>query len=120
MSISALIVDDSLLARSMMRAAIVNLRPDWDIHEAKNGDAALELVDETIPDLAFVDVNMPGIDGLELVSRFRTRFPDMAIALVTANVQSSTREHGANHDVPVIGKPIESTKLADFLSSIGH
>ena len=73
-----LIVDDSKLARMVMASAFRRLRPDWNLTEAVNADEALRVIANGAVDIALVDFNMPGTDGLELVSRIRAVNPEHA------------------------------------------
>ena len=70
-----LIVDDSKLARMVMASAFRRIRPDWGLTEASNADDALQAIASGAVDIALVDFNMPGTDGLEVVSRIRAIQP---------------------------------------------
>jgi CheY-like chemotaxis protein len=50
----------------------------------------------TRPDLAVLDMNMPGMSGLELAERIRVTQPDMKLALLTANVQEAIQRRAAD------------------------
>ena len=66
-----LIVDDSKLARMVMASALRRIQPDWDLTEATNADEALGAISAGSIEIALVDFNMPGTDGLDLVARIR-------------------------------------------------
>nr|WP_264373541.1 response regulator [Paenibacillus psychroresistens] len=53
--------------------------------EAKNGQEALHRAEETFPDLALIDINMPIMDGLALSKELKQRFPDISIVMVTGH-----------------------------------
>ena len=116
MTLRVLIVDDSKLARMVMTSALRRLRPDYAIVEAASADDALKAVSDDTADIALVDFNMPGMDGLKLVEKIRQARPDMPTAIVSANLQdeiiSRTRELGA----AFIGKPLTDEALGAFLS----
>src|SRR5688572_17422066 len=82
-----LVVDDSKLARMVMASALRRLRPEFELMEATNATEALNAVSNAGVDIALVDFNMPGMDGLELVARLRRTKPEMPIAIVSANIQ---------------------------------
>ena len=63
-----LIVDDSKLARMSAAKALNALYPDWTRLEAANADEAISLARETAFDVALLDFNMPGRDGLQLAA----------------------------------------------------
>ncbi|KGF79755.1 transcriptional regulator [Massilia sp. JS1662] len=63
---TAIIADDERLMRDLLRTRLSQVWPDLDIiGEAKNGDEAVQLVDELKPDLTFLDIRMPGKTGME-------------------------------------------------------
>ena len=53
------------------------------IAEAADGREAIRLVRKTAPDVAVIDISMPGLDGLEVVSRLRGHCPDLPILILT-------------------------------------
>lgn len=111
-----LIVDDSRMSRMLIRAIIADSRPNWRIIEAINGDEAIALANETPPDFVSMDVNMPGISGLEAAGRIRIRHPDARITLCTANIQESTREAASRAGVHFVAKPITAQSVADAIA----
>lgn len=111
-----LIVDDSRMSRMLIRAIIADSRPNWRIIEAVNGDEAIALANETPPDFVSMDVNMPGISGLEAAGRIRIRHPDARITLCTANIQESTREAASRAGVHFVAKPITAQSVADAIA----
>jgi DNA-binding LytR/AlgR family response regulator len=60
-----LIADDETPARSELRYILEMLAPEATFYEAANGEEALELVEREPIDVAFLDIHMPGLDGLE-------------------------------------------------------
>jgi two-component system, chemotaxis family, chemotaxis protein CheY len=113
-----LIIDDSKLARSMVSNMVAFLRPDWTVETVNNADEALARVADLTPDMAVIDYNRPGMDGLTLATVLRGRFPAMTISILTANVQDSTRRKVANLGFGFIDKPITTDKLRDALAAM--
>ena len=63
---TAIIADDERLMRDLLRTRLSQVWPELQIlGEAKNGDEAVQLVDELKPDLTFLDIRMPGKTGME-------------------------------------------------------
>lgn len=110
-----LIVDDSRMSRMLIRALISDSQPDWQIIEASSGDEAIALADQHCPDFVSMDVNMPGISGLEAAGRIRLRHPEARIALCTANIQGSTREAASRAGIHFVAKPITAASIADAI-----
>lgn len=117
MSYKILIVDDSKLARMALAKILGTLRPDWIRIEAANPDEAVARFTENGPDLALLDFNMPGRDGLALAFELHDLKPEMPLALVSANTQreivSRAREIGA----AFLPKPLTEECVAEFLSN---
>lgn len=92
--IKVFITDDELLVLMGLRALT-----DWEAHEieivgeAKNGLAALEQIIETVPDIVITDLNMPVMDGIELIKRLKqTGFKGRIIALSNYNEFQMVKE----------------------------
>ena len=87
--IRILLVDDHPLMRRGMRDLLAmedDLQP---VGEAGTGEEALRLVDELDPDLILLDLNMPGMDGLETLQRLREAKVDARIILFTVSDDQS-------------------------------
>jgi CheY-like chemotaxis protein len=111
-----LIVDDSKLARMVMVSALRRIRPDWDLTEATDADEALKAISSGAIDIALVDFNMPGTDGLELVARIRQAHPTMPVAVVSANVQDEIIARARELKAAFVAKPLTDEALGSFLS----
>jgi CheY-like chemotaxis protein len=113
---NVLIVDDSKLARLVMASAFRRLRADWSLTEATNADEALGAISAGSVEIALVDFNMPGTDGLELVARIREIRPSMPIALVSANIQDEIIARARELNAAFVAKPLTDEALGAFLS----
>ena len=83
----ALIVDDEPGHRMMVRAVLED--DGWAVMEADSGERALAVLAEgaesdTYPDVAMVDMKMPGMDGMQLLKELQVRRPGMPVVLLTA------------------------------------
>jgi CheY-like chemotaxis protein len=116
MQYKALTVDDSKLARMMMASAFRRIRPEWQLLEAANADDALDAISAGFVDVALVDLNMPGTDGLALVAKIREKHPSMPVAVVSANVQEEIIARVRELDAAFVPKPITDEALGAFLS----
>jgi CheY-like chemotaxis protein len=115
-AITVLIVDDSKLARIVAGKAIKALQPDWERLEAGSADEALAMVAERPIDVALLDFNMPGKDGLQLATELRALHPLMPLALVTANVQDEVIARARAVNAAFVGKPVTEEALRGFIS----
>jgi CheY-like chemotaxis protein len=111
-----LIVDDSKLARMVMASAFRRIRPNWELVEATGAEEALAAISSHEVDIALVDFNMPGTDGLELLARIRTTQPKMPMAVVSANMQNEIIARARELDAAFIPKPLTDDALGAFLS----
>jgi two-component system chemotaxis response regulator CheY len=111
-----LIVDDSRTSRMLIKGIIASLRPDWRTVEADSGDAALVQLGVELPDFVSMDVNMPGMSGLEAAGRIRIKHPEVRIVLCTANVQESVREAARKAGMDFVAKPITPASVTAMVS----
>ena len=116
MGTTVLIVDDSKLARIVLSKTIAALQPDWTRLEAGNADEAVATFDAQSVDVAILDYNMPGRDGLALAEELRARFPTMPIAVATANVQDEIIARARAANATFIAKPVTEEGMRGFLS----
>lgn len=105
-----LIVDDDDILRSRLCMAIS--ARGYDVRTAANGDEALALVAESCPDMAVIDLKMPGMNGLELLTRLREQCASMRVVVLTgwgsiANAIAAMRAGAVNY----VTKPADATEI---------
>ena len=116
MNYRVLVVDDSKLARMVMANAFRRIRPLWTLVETGGADEALDAVSRGAVDIALIDFNMPGTDGLELVAKMRETHPEMPVAVVSANLQDEIVGRARELNAGFIAKPLTDEALGAFLS----
>jgi YesN/AraC family two-component response regulator len=96
-----LIVEDSNLYRRMLRDALHYQYPNMEILEASNGQEAFEKISASPPDLIFMDIKLPGENGLELTQKIKARYPKMVIIILTSydlpEYREAAYQYNADH-----------------------
>ncbi|MCO6419968.1 response regulator [Siccirubricoccus sp. KC 17139] len=116
MAITVLIVDDSKLARIVAGKATASLQPGWRRLEAANAEEAKALLAAGGIDVVLLDYNMPGTDGLALAAELRALYPEMPMAIVTANAQEEVIARARAANAAFVAKPVTEEGLRGFLS----
>ena len=111
-----MLVDDSISARHGMRKALTDVFPEAEIVEAKDADTAEIVFRDAEPELAILDYNMPGRNGLELAEVLLKSGTATRVVLCTANIQKPVKTRAAVLGIPVINKPIFPDKLRAALN----
>lgn len=87
-----LVDDEPLLLESL--EIILSLSGDYTVTgKAGNGVEALELLTKEVPDLMLVDLNMPGMGGIELIPKVHTEYPDIKIIVLTTFYDENSISH---------------------------
>jgi DNA-binding NarL/FixJ family response regulator len=80
-----LLADDHALVRAGLRALLTELGMTV-VAECGDGQDALRLIAETKPDLALVDISMPGLNGLEVAARAQKEFPGTRVVILSMHI----------------------------------
>jgi DNA-binding NarL/FixJ family response regulator len=115
MTCNLLIVDDSKLARMSAAKALKALYPDWNRSEASNAEEALTLAGKQAFDIALLDFNMPGRDGLHLAADLKAAHPSMQLAVISANHQDEIVARAKAVGAAFLPKPLTEQALGEFL-----
>jgi len=124
MSVSILVVDDEPDVAEMFRQRFRREARNgtYVMHFANSGDEALQLLDEAIePDLLAIlsDINMPGMDGLQLLGQIKQRFPDLPVMMVTAYGDNGRRRRASELGAAeFITKPVDFDQLKERLRQL--
>lgn len=115
--IRTLLVDDEELARAALRRALL-AAPEFEgfeiVGEAANGVEALEAIDEFRPDVIFLDIEMPGFGGFEVIRQVSN---PPAIVFVTAYDEYAVKAFEANA-LDYLLKPVQSERLRRALTRV--
>jgi CheY-like chemotaxis protein len=117
MSVSILVVDDELDVAELFRQRFrrETRQGTYVLHYATSGAEALDrLAREIEPTLLAVlsDINMPEMDGLQLLGEIKRRFPDLPVMMVTAYGDDERRRQAAEHGAAdFLTKPVDFEHL---------
>ena len=118
--LKVLIVEDNRDARTTLRM-LLTLAHGHDVLEADDGPTAVELALDERPDVALVDLGLPGLDGLEVARRIRAVLGRDEIYLVAltgyGEEEDRVRAEAAGFDVHFV-KPVDIPTLAKLLADV--
>ncbi|MDP6415986.1 MAG: response regulator, partial [Gammaproteobacteria bacterium] len=112
--LTALIVDDEELARKGLAMRLEELGGVDVLQHCQNGREAIEAIIEFEPDVVFLDIQMPGMTGFELISEIQGDVMPMVI-FVTAYDAFAVDAFDV-HAIDYLLKPVEKERLADAIS----
>jgi len=115
---SILIVEDNADARDVLRV-LLELE-GHEVETAEEGQAALELARTKDPDIALVDIGLPGIDGYEVARRLRARDPRRPLLIaLTGYGQPEDRRRATDAGFDdVLVKPVDPVTLTALLATL--
>jgi chemosensory pili system protein ChpA (sensor histidine kinase/response regulator) len=115
----ALVVDDSITVRRVTQRLLE--RNGMRVATAKDGVDALEVMQDQIPDVILLDIEMPRMDGYELATRVRNdaRLADIPIVMITSRVGEKHRARAIEIGVnDYLGKPYQENQLLDAIEPL--
>jgi chemosensory pili system protein ChpA (sensor histidine kinase/response regulator) len=119
-----LVVDDSITVRRVTEKFLSTR--DYTVFTAKDGMEALERMSEFQPDVVLLDIEMPRMDGFELLGHLRRdpQWAKLPIIMISSRTAQKHREHaGALGATGFLGKPYQNEVLLDALQEVlasGH
>jgi len=112
---SMIVVDDSKVSRMMLTTIIQQMDSEMEISEAEDAKSALAVLQDKQIDYFSVDLNMPGMNGLELIEKLMPDYPTAKFALFTANIQDSTQDKCQSLGIKCVNKPITEDSVKSML-----
>ena len=118
MSVNVLVVDDSAVMRAMI---IKTLKlagiPLGDVYQAGNGREGLDVLDSHWIDVVFADINMPIMDGEEMIDRIRAddTWRDVPIVVVSTEGSKTRIQSFHDKDAEFVHKPFSPELIRDIL-----
>lgn len=99
--LSVLLVEDNRVFRKAFKENLKLHFPSLLIEEEENSDDALRKINEAQPRLIFMDLRLPGMNGLQLTQKIKRDFPDVHVAIMTGydlpEYRQASVQYGADH-----------------------
>jgi CheY-like chemotaxis protein len=95
--LKVLIVEDSTLFRQLLRETMHDRFPSIEIHEAADGEEAFQEIETSRPALIFMDIRLPGENGLELTKKIKARYPNIIVIILTGYDLPEYREFSCQY-----------------------
>lgn len=114
-TIKALIADDDEITRLLLRTLLRqnNIKV---VGEAKNGIAAIEQCEKLHPDILFLDINMPKMNGFEVLKSISNLQPGIAIIMISSDSTLHNIKEAGNYGVKnFIVKPFNTAIVMDVI-----
>jgi two-component system LytT family response regulator len=113
--IRAMIIDDERLARQELRSLVEQMEGVQLVAESGKPEEALNLIDRENPDLIFLDIQMPGLTGFELLDEIEGKAPE--VIFVTAYDEYALKAFEVNA-LDYLMKPVEEQRLKDAVKKV--
>ncbi len=117
MTSKVLVVDDQYGIRALLQEVLS--RDGYQVYLAASGVEALSIVVSERPDLVFLDMKIPGMDGLEILTNIRKTEPSMKVAMMTAYGELDLiKEAGALNAIGHFAKPFDIDEVRRFVRRV--
>lgn len=114
--ITILIADDHPIVRSGLRA-VFDHKPKFEVlHEAENGDVALQLIRQSKPDIAILDVEMPVMDGFAVAKSIQEE--SLPVNLIFMTMHKDEQTFNKAMDIGISGFVLKENAVADIVSAV--
>ena len=87
-----LIVEDSTIFRTLLKETLHSRFPSMEIFEAADREEAMQKINGHPPDIVFMDIRLPGENGLDLTAKIKAKYPDVVVIILTSYDTPEYRE----------------------------
>jgi DNA-binding NarL/FixJ family response regulator len=108
--VRTLIVEDNALFRELFKETLRSRFPTMEIVEASNGEEAFQSIKTSHPDLTFMDIELPGENGLKVTQKIRKLYPDITVIILTGYDWPEYREAAHQYTEYFLSKGLSSRK----------
>ncbi len=119
-TVRVVVVDDSEWIRRMVRSAADVYGDIEVVGEAADGAEAVEVCGEASPDVVLLDLEMPGVGGLEAIPLLRSRVPEARIAMFTSDPTAEDRARLAGAHDYLVKSDVSVAELVGRLVAAGR
>jgi len=117
--LKTLIVEDNTTFRQSLKELLCTRFPFMDVEEAGDGEEALQKIAGLVPDIIFMDIKLPGENGLQITKKIKAEYPEIVIIILTYYDLPEHREAafqcGANH---FFSKGTSTQEVVELVQSI--
>lgn len=121
MALNVLVVDDSATMRHMVvRTLQMSGLPIGQLHQAANGREGLEVLEREWVDLVFVDINMPVMNGMEMIDAIRAQptYAELPIVVISTESSRTRIEEVCRRGVRFIHKPFTPEQVREVVQGL--
>ena len=117
--LKTLIVEDNTTFRQSLKELLCTRFPFMDVEEAGDGEEALQKIAGLVPDIIFMDIKLPGENGLQITKKVKAEYPEIIVIILTYYDLPEHREAafqcGANH---FLSKGTSTQEVVELVQSI--
>jgi len=114
--VKAILVEDNHEFRESLKKVLLSRYRSFQLAEAGNGEEVMRSIDHGPPDIVFMDIHLPGKNGLELTQEIKSLYPKTVIVILsnsdTTEYRESAYQKGANFFIP------KDSSIGDFFAVI--
>jgi DNA-binding NarL/FixJ family response regulator len=114
-----LIVEDNAAFRKMIKESLHSRFPTMKIEEEPDGSELFSKMDAFHPEIVFMDIRLPGENGLELTKKIKMIYPDVTVVILTGydlpEYRQAARQSKADHFVSKDSKPSDFLALVESI-----
>jgi DNA-binding NarL/FixJ family response regulator len=113
-----ILVDDNSSFRQLVKIHLQGQFPSMDVIEAGDGVEALQKIDAHPPNLIFMDIELPGENGLELTKKIKAEYPDTFIIILTNDDLPEYREAAIRCKANYFISKLKTNEIFNFVKSL--
>lgn len=114
---NVLVADDNVIMRNMLKYYLK--RYDVEVHEVDDGIKAIRKSESIDFDVLFLDINMPNLDGMNVVKYLRDHFVDSKIVIISSQIDEDLIMKLSNYGVTeFLSKPLDVRKFQNIMDAM--